>query len=501
MTGLTLMQKHKTASFFILGFLAIASLAYFVQTKLFLSPDVAYLLHAATILLNGGNYVTDIFETNPPMIMYLYFPVCWLIKYTAMNGILALRLYVLLLTFFSSALCFYLLKKITKPDDSFLRILFLLVLWYVFLFAPYFELGQREHLLVLLITPYLLTVVAQLENKKISPHLTLLIGCMAGFGFAIKPFFLIPLVFIELFAMWKKRSLMAWWRMESMTIGCVMVSYLFILSIFHSDYLNTILPLVLQYYFAYVKEPWQDIISSQYAIFCSLSLVAYFFLNRTNAYHTLTTVLWLALLGLFIAFLIPRTAWYYHVLPALSFAYLLNAVYLGQLISPAKNRIQYIIFALSFSLVFFLPIYASYHHTKQFLNNSWHEANDQLIHFFAAMPGQQTIYCFTPKGTMDCFPMISVTHNQFAGRFPFFWWAGIFKQPKITTKVAADTHFFLNQVTEDLDRYKPKWIVVNAQQQDFLPNLIHADQPLAEAWQHYHYFISLYFYQIYLRDT
>src|SRR5207302_1351476 len=106
-------MKQETITFYISATL-IVLLAYFMQTRTYFSPDVGYLLHAANQVLAGGKYGPDIFEPNPPMILYLYIPVCLFAKWTAISLMTAMRLYIILLALVSLSLCFFFLKKLIK---------------------------------------------------------------------------------------------------------------------------------------------------------------------------------------------------------------------------------------------------------------------------------------------------------------------------------------------------------------------------------------------------
>src|SRR6185437_2828635 len=60
-------------------------LAYIVQSLGALNSDVASLLYDTKLLLMGGTYVKDFFETNPPMVLYLYAPVILIEKLTSLD--------------------------------------------------------------------------------------------------------------------------------------------------------------------------------------------------------------------------------------------------------------------------------------------------------------------------------------------------------------------------------------------------------------------------------
>lgn len=52
-----------------------------IQSHIILNEDVLWLVTATQRLLAGGSYVNNFFETNPPLILYLYTPAVLLVKY------------------------------------------------------------------------------------------------------------------------------------------------------------------------------------------------------------------------------------------------------------------------------------------------------------------------------------------------------------------------------------------------------------------------------------
>lgn len=477
---------------FIFCYLPFALLAYFFQTRIPFSSDVAYLIHAANTLLAGGHYASDIFETNPPMILYLYFPVCLLTRLTTLDVMQALHLYVFLLALSSSALCFSLLKKIIPPSEKLFRYFLLVMIWLIFLFLPSLETGQREHLLVLLMLPYLLLAAARLMHQRVSMPFAILTGLFAGMGFALKPFFLVTPLLIELFMMQQQRRFLTWVRTETITVLCVLLAYAFILLRYHTNYLHIIVPL-LPYYFARAQQTWTLMLTRPIVIFCFATLFTYPLFYRHDRYRTLNSIIWLSLLGMIAAFLIPKSAWFYHTLPALSLACLLLASISGQLLSSSREIVALI--AVS-CLLYSVPAFNVYYFTHHVTSSSWTDASRQLKIFIEKQPGKQSIYCFSAVGTAECFPLVTLTHSEFGGRFPFFWWLSVFDSN--TPDAANKKNFLLTAVTDDLNHYQPAWIILNSKSTRFLSKF-NESKDFRQAWQHYHRVKDIDIYQIYAR--
>src|ERR1700691_6006992 len=68
-----------------------------IQASLLLNTDVSWLSLAAKRLIFGGNYASHFFETNPPLIIYLYTPLYFLQHFFHASAMLALRIYIFLI--------------------------------------------------------------------------------------------------------------------------------------------------------------------------------------------------------------------------------------------------------------------------------------------------------------------------------------------------------------------------------------------------------------------
>jgi hypothetical protein len=386
----------------------------------------------------------------------------WLQELT--GGMLAItfRWYVLTLAFISSLVCYNLLKKIIKPSDVILKNFIITATIATLFFMPVSSFGQREHLLMIMILPYVFLIVARLQGVSISFVNALGIGIFAGLGFALKPFFLVTFCFIELYAIYHKRNVFYSLRVESLTIACVLLLYLLSIFYLQPEYIHDILPLVLKYYFPFYKMAWVDIPRVPFVRFILAIFVAYLIFCKIDIYPHLGRILWLAMFGMIIAVLIPRSPSYYHLLPALTFALILSCDYLAQcFIFFKKNRGQVIV--LIVALMLFSPLifdgvrvfYAiSYFHERN--------AEQKLAHFIQTQSKDHSLNCLSLK-TLPCFPLVNNIHGNYTGRFPLLWWYEGMKDSDSTNPMAVrkDKNQFLHWLVEDIENPKAKWMIVS----------------------------------------
>lgn len=323
---------------------AMMSLVYLfswiIQSTLFLNWDVSWILVAAQRLLAGGTYSKNFFETTPPMILYLSIPPVLFAKYFLINNALALRIYVFSIATMSILICNSLIKKIFSTNQITQSYLFIVMLTVVFLVLPVYEFGQREHLLVILTMPYLLLATCRLQNGLIKPFFAVLIGLLAALGFAIKPYYLLTPVLVELYVIFCKRHIFSCVRLETVTMGLVLSAYLVFALIFQQDYFSIVAPYVMRTYYSGMSMPWHNIVLWSPVLYCFLVVVFYIIQYKDNPNKILSTILLISTISFLLVCVIQRLNFYYHVYPAFSLAILLSVLLFSlRVMSPQVNRI------------------------------------------------------------------------------------------------------------------------------------------------------------------
>lgn len=493
-------------------FLLLILMTYLLQLQIYLNYDVIYLTHAAKQMLAGGTYLHDFFETNPPLIMFLYLPPVLLSQLTSISLIYTVRIYILLLIFCSMSLCYFLLQKLFKED----RLFYYLILYslaLILLLLPAYQLGQREHLMMIFTTPYLFAVMVRLENKPLSPYLTAVIGFLAGLGISLKPFFLTMPFLIEIYYIYKKNNLLAWIRPEIMAIVFVFVSYLLILFYFYTDYLQIILPFVNRVYFIGMKEPWEIYFKQQPTVpFCFIAAIAYLATQKLHRYPTINRVLFLALLGFIASFTIPRSTWYYHVLPAFGIACLLFILMLEPLIRNVINQFKLLNALLLLLLlinIFSLPITYSFYYFKKTMELKREPLAQEVFAFFNHYAPYNTFTCFSVSS--DFTPIALYSTAEYVGPSTFFWWEfgfvrlqKIAKDPAALQQLEKDRAFIANIVTTNLIEKKPRFVLIDdiAAKRHLLQDIDYLQEfsqykNFRIAWRQYHYLTTLGRYRIF----
>ena len=335
------------------SFLAIS---LYLNTHTYINWDVSWLLETTKRLLAGGTYAQHFLETNPPLILFLYtIPVVLSGYIGSLTSNFLIFIYAICLL--SLILSYRILQPLMQADRLGLM-LFCSALVCCELIVPCYEFGQREHLTFLFIIPYVL-LLASINTSLYPLYLRYTAGLLAGIGFAIKPHFLIPLIFIWCWELFKKRDLRGCISIENGCIVVVMSMYLLATLIITPDYFSFILPIVFKFYLTF-NEPLFNLMTYPWSnLFYIVMLLGLWHLNQQQIpYRNLYEIILLCNLGFFLVFILGGRFFYYHFLISAAFSILLlilNIQYIYQKISTQSilSKFKYLHLSLPILAVFY----------------------------------------------------------------------------------------------------------------------------------------------------
>lgn len=221
-------MKGNLTTYILCGF--FVAIAAYVGMNSYLNSDSAWLVDSAHKLLSGQDLYTSYIETNPPFVVYL----------TALPLALgiSLRLFVFVLAGISLGL------SLKYARSNFLKI----ILTYGLFLLPAQSFAQREHLLIIFILPYFLSIYVEAKPRAADVIFALM-------GFLLKPYFL---MIYAGWALWKWRVQKApLFSAENYIIGLGVTLYLLFIYFVERDYIENVLPLLIDYYndFYYERVP------------------------------------------------------------------------------------------------------------------------------------------------------------------------------------------------------------------------------------------------------
>lgn len=156
-----------------------------VQSILPLNHDMAANLYRAVELLHGARLYVDIYAVHPPQIIWFCLPPAALHVWFGAPLKVAYLGYFLLVAAFAIWMSRKPLRRMTAEAGGPLHALALLALACFALAFPAYSYTQKDHLVFVLLLPYLLRSVSDEDSS--GAH-ALSSGLLAGLALAIKPF-------------------------------------------------------------------------------------------------------------------------------------------------------------------------------------------------------------------------------------------------------------------------------------------------------------------------
>ncbi|OAJ34592.1 hypothetical protein [Piscirickettsia salmonis] len=509
--------------------LLLLIISVLIQAHIILNEDVLWLATATQRLLAGGSYANNFFETNPPLILYLYTPAVLLAKYTHIT--IGVAIYSL--TFFigiMSLLLSYLVIKIIFIENKLIVNLLITSLLIIYFVLPMYSFAEREHLMLMLVMPYILLSAAH-DQVCVKKSVRAFIGISAALGFCIKPYFIFTPLFIETLFLIKYRNRKLLFRYE--LIFLVVTSMIYVVSVYFvtPSYFSVIIPYDINFYAGFESVSKLSLFSSPFvAVSIVIFINAIFVCFLFKSYSHFILILLLSIAGLFLAYFIPGQPWYYHLLPMYSVA-AFSAVLCFLLM--AKNMYntfplkKYILFLLSLFIgvltLFFLVsiiganVLAGLEESRAItssdgvmLESTKHSTAayyNALIKYVKKHQQITSVYFFSSHLETSTLSYYSKVKN--ASRFPSFWmFPKIIKLRKNQQKLSVIDNekinksiFFIQQaVVQDFNKNKPDLVIIRQESAiDFL-NFFLENSSFKKIWHHYHYAQNIGIYNLYLRD-
>jgi hypothetical protein len=281
--------------------------------------DVAYWIDAAGRLLDGAVLYRDLIELNPPTNYFVTLIPVALARAAGFDAVLAFHTFVLALALLAAVLSGHVLHRVL--GDALPSQLMMLPLAIVFLVLPGNDFGQREHILAMLLLPYLLLTAAP-ATSAVSAAPRLSAGVMAGAVLAYKPYFILYLAVAEALRLWRVRKLTA--SVETIAALAVVAGAALVTLLAFPDYTRFIVPLGRALYHGFEAPLAAVLLQAHFLATLPVIAASLFLLRRlpagTPAKPCVAVLLGGAIAALLI-YVVQMKGWGYHVLPATMLAW------------------------------------------------------------------------------------------------------------------------------------------------------------------------------------
>lgn len=279
-----------------------AAAALIVLPCLFLVPvthDAIWQIWIGRQLLGGARLYSDIVEINPPLWFWMAMPLA------GIGDGLGLSSQATITGFFcvAIALALYLTPR-----------RFRLLALPVMTLLPLQDFAQREHFALISTIPYAFLIASRASGER--PRHALAIGLFAALGFALKPYFILVPIALELL-LWNRHRV----RAETLALAGAALAYAAAVLLLAPDYLTHVVPMARRAYGAFIGE-----FTSPVLVALSLVLTAGGVLIGRRKGSPASRALLLAAIAFLPAVLLQGKGWSYQTLPVRGLLFLAIAV-------------------------------------------------------------------------------------------------------------------------------------------------------------------------------
>lgn len=323
---------------FILTAVATAGLGLVPVLALPTNSDVAWLLYAAERVLEGETLYVDLIEVNPPLVVWLSLPPVAVARELGVASRAAFIPYVAAVAGLSLVVAGRTLPHVLpRRSVAFRRAVWLLLLAAA-LVIPDWVYGQREHLMLLFVLPYLVGSAGRAAGRTLPRALRLAASLMAGVGIALKPYFIPFWLALEAW-IWLRRRQDAGadgyrpWCLENLVIGGVLVVYVAAVLVFAPEFF-TMARRLAPIYVGVRQDSFRGLALHPVALLTAFAAIAVAATRLPRGPRELAVALTLASVAWLAGVFLQMKGWWYHYYP--SFAG--STVAVGLLLSTPLNR-------------------------------------------------------------------------------------------------------------------------------------------------------------------
>src|SRR5438270_4644087 len=296
--------------------------------------DVAWQLWIAQRIHAGANLYSDIIETNPPLWFWMALPVERLasLVHARIDSVLIVAIGALI------ALSLAATDRLIRHLNAARRATLLGYAALAFMAMPWMHVGQREQIVLIGALPYAALVAARREHKSIGPVLAVLIGTGAALGFALKHYFLIVPILLEVWLLAGTRNRWRPVRPETAAIMVVGLAYVAAILLLERDFLTNIVPLIRLAYGDF-GAPSPRYLFGPFALagFLTLGMIAAHARLLSGGGTPFASALLVAATGFAAAYFMQAKGGPYHAIPMLGCASLALAALLAESTAAART--------------------------------------------------------------------------------------------------------------------------------------------------------------------
>lgn len=439
-------------------------------------PDMAFLLYAAGRLLDGATLYRDVVEINPPLVIWLNAPVELLARVAHVSEFVVYRLAIVVAVGALFAFSFQLVRRDVLPDEPAYGRYFLLLLCFALFPLSGDDFGQREHLVLALLVPYILLVGARrrgaaLRGRGPRRSESAVIGVLAGVAVALKPHFVLawlPLVFFQgVRGRWRAAPEAAWTLL-------FLATYAALVLLITPDYLTLALALG-PAYLHYLREPWYRLLlGASGAPLVFISLLAAAVLRRFSRDPVLWLLMATEVVACYLAGMAQQKSLRYHFYPAFALAFVLLGLVAADAPRAAERLSQRLYARVAWVLTLTIILVVSGSALIDAAGGTPADrrargALEDLVSLVRARAAGGSIGVLSYH-IDDAFPLVNYAGVRLASRFPHLWLFPVSYQDSLEAggalvynppeRMQPSERYMWDAVREDLLKARPRLLLI-----------------------------------------
>lgn len=280
-------------------------IAYLTLRTIPVSHDVTWQMWIARQMLGGTVLYKDILELNPPLWFWMAIPVEWAAQALAVPPIQAIVTTVFLLI----ALALLLLSRLVADNPPLKRAALLAIAFLAIVVIPVPDFAQREHLALIVAIPYVALIARRADGVATDWRLAAATGLLGAAGFALKHYFVLVPLLLELWLLYKLRRNWSPFRAESMALATAAASYGVAVFVLTPDFLTTMVPMVGLAYDGYEVSFLEQFLRPFIGAWGLSAIVLW---RHRNSLPSLTLGAALAALAFSFGYFAQQKGWRYH---------------------------------------------------------------------------------------------------------------------------------------------------------------------------------------------
>jgi hypothetical protein len=443
-------------------------------------PDTGFLLDAAGRVLRGARLYVDVVEINPPLIVALNALAVLAARALGLSEILVYRVGVTAILLALLWLSAGGLRRVVPRDGRLRRVLVLVLAFVLFpLAGP--DYGEREHLVLALLLPYLLLATARSMGLDVARREAVSVGVLAGIGFALKPHFLLVWLACEALLRGSRRIAPRALLPETMAISGVLAVYLLLIAVLTPEYFGLV-ALLAGPYSRYLHEPfWRLLVTGPGALLALFALLACLALRAGAGNPPLWRFIAVAVAACLVAGAAQQKGLRYHFYPAFGLATLLSGLVVFDLTGPVRSSVRLLYRSLTVAVLAAWIAVVCLGQAAAAIGRAGEPGEDefeQLVRIVHAHAANQTVFVMSYH-IRSAYPLINYSGAHSASRFPHLWILAAEYLPALkrdqplryhdASEMSASERFLNRAVREDLRR-RPRLLLVYRNARDVPAN-------------------------------